>query len=164
MSRPATYLAEYRDRMAEVTDRETLQDACPVRVVLDRIGDKWSTLLLLHLAGAPMRFGALRRSVPDISQRMLTQTLRSLERDGIVLRQVFATKPPSVEYRLSALGQGLLPQLLALVHWADGNMQAIRSARAAFDASEALFRPLGRPDPARRGTGGLSGPLDRRHR
>ena len=74
---------------------------CPIRDVLDQIGDKWSTLLLLTLADGPQRFGAIKRMVPDISQRMLTQTLRDLQRDGLINRTVFPTTPPSVEYRLT---------------------------------------------------------------
>lgn len=105
-------------------------EACPVRGVLDRIGDKWSVLIVLTLAGAPHRFGALRRAVPDISQRMLTQTLRDLERDGLLSRTVFPTKPPSVEYALTSLGESLLVPLQALVRWADEHHAEILAARA----------------------------------
>lgn len=108
---------------------------CPVREVLDRIGDKWSTLLLLTLAAQPHRFSALLRAIPDISKRMLTQTLRDLERDGLVQRTVFPTKPPSVEYRLSALGTTILGPLRVLVNWADRSHPAIRAARRAFDSA-----------------------------
>lgn len=106
---------------------------CPVRDVLSRVGDKWSTLLLMALAVEPRRFGALHRAVPDISKRMLTQTLRALERDGLLTRRVFPTAPPSVEYRLSPLGESLLEPLAALVAWADGTHDQVRQARAAFD-------------------------------
>lgn len=108
--------------------------ACPVRDVLDRIGDKWTVLVLAALASSPRRFGGLHKAVPDISKRMLTQTLRELERDGLVTRHVFPTKPPSVEYRLSALGRSVLEPLAALVAWADRSHAAIRQARARFDA------------------------------
>ena len=111
--------------------------ACPVRDVIDHLGDKWSTLLLIALAGGPLRFGALRRTVPDISQRMLTQTLRDLQRDGLIARQVFPTKPPSVEYRLSATGLSLLEPLAVLVTWAEAHHAEIRAARARFDAEAA---------------------------
>lgn len=107
---------------------------CPVRTVIDHIGGKWSTLLLLALAERPYRFGELRRLVPDISQRMLTQTLRDLERDGYVLRTVFPTKPPSVEYRLTDLGQSLFKALCGLLEWAEANYLAVREARQSFDA------------------------------
>lgn len=107
---------------------------CPVRDVLDRIGDKWSTLLIVALVAGPRRFNDLHRLVPDISKRMLTQTLRDLERDGLITRHVFATKPPSVEYRLAPLGQSLLDPLAVLIAWADERHEDIRSARQRFDA------------------------------
>ena len=107
---------------------------CPVRNVLDFIGDKWTTLILMSLAGAPRRFNEILRVVPDISKRMLTQTLRSLERDGLVTRHVFPTKPPGVEYRLSALGHSVLQPLDGLVAWAEGHFTAIAEARKQFDS------------------------------
>lgn len=106
---------------------------CAIRGVLDRIGDKWSYLLILTLARQPHRFGALRRAVDDISQRMLTETLRSLQRDGLIDRTVFPTTPPSVEYRLTPLGQSLLEPMRGLVAWADLQLPAIVQARARFD-------------------------------
>jgi DNA-binding HxlR family transcriptional regulator len=109
--------------------------ACPVRNVLDRIGDKWTMLTLTALAERPRRFSELHRSIPDISKRMLTQTLRDLERDGLATRHVFPTKPPSVEYRLSPLGRSVLEPLAALAQWANQNFAAIRQARARFDAA-----------------------------
>lgn len=107
---------------------------CPVRDVLDQIGDKWSTLMLIVLGERAHRFGELRRAIPDISQRMLTQTLRDLQRDGLVSRQVFATLPPSVEYALTPLGQSLLDPLASLIRWATAHHSTIRAARAEFDA------------------------------
>jgi len=106
---------------------------CPVRDVLDRIGDKWSTLILVTLANGPHRFSAVQRAIPDISKRMLTQTFRDLERDGMIARQVFPTKPPSVEYRLTPLGETILKPLAALVRWADRSHAAINHARLAYD-------------------------------
>lgn len=111
---------------------------CPVRQVLDRIGDKWTSLILFALAEQPRRFGALYRLLPDISKRMLTQTLRGLERDGLVTRHVFPTTPPSVEYRLSPLGRSCLEPLGALVAWADHHFAEIRVARAGFDRVNGL--------------------------
>lgn len=110
-------------------------EQCPVRDVLDRIGDKWSTLVLGALAAGPRRFSAVGRAIPDISKRMLTQTFRELERDGLVARAVFPTKPPSVEYRLTPLGETILEPLAVLIQWADSNHAAIRSARLAFDGA-----------------------------
>ena len=106
---------------------------CPVRDVMDQVSGKWASLLLLELIDGPLRFGALRRRIPDISQRMLTQTLRDLQRDGYVSRTVYPTQPPSVEYRLTELGQSFSAPLVALVEWAEQNHQTIRRAREAFD-------------------------------
>lgn len=109
-------------------------DNCPVRKVLDHVAAKWTTLVLLELVDSPRRFNALGRLLPDISKRMLTQTLRELERDGIVRRQVFDTAPPSVEYSLTSLGQTLIPPLLGLVDWAEANQTTINSAQQTYDA------------------------------
>ncbi|HEY2782005.1 MAG TPA: helix-turn-helix domain-containing protein [Steroidobacteraceae bacterium] len=110
---------------------------CPVRDVLDRIGDKWSMLMIMTLATRPQRFSELRRAVRDISKRMLTQTLRDLERDGLITRHVFPTKPPSVEYRLAPLGQSLLEPMASLIDWADHRFADIHAARASFDGAQA---------------------------
>jgi DNA-binding HxlR family transcriptional regulator len=106
---------------------------CPVRDVLDRIGDKWSILVVMTLAMRPQRFSELHRAIRDISKRMLTQTLRDLERDGLLSRHVFPTKPPSVEYRLTSLGQSLLNPMASLIDWADRQCSDIHVARARFD-------------------------------
>jgi len=106
--------------------------------VLDRIGDKWTMLTFAALAAAPRRFSELHRIMPDISKRMLTQTLRGLERDGLATRHVFPTKPPSVEYRLSPMGRSVLIPLASLVEWAEQNYPTIRRARIQFDAAPLL--------------------------
>lgn len=121
---------------AGTPEAEAPNACCPVRSVLDRIGDKWSVLLLLTLAEGPRRFGALRRAVPDISQRMLTQTLRDLQQDGLIGRTVFPTVPPGVEYALTPLGQSLLEPLHALVRWADASHAEILAARARAGAQQ----------------------------
>ncbi|CAN5364307.1 hypothetical protein BH11PSE4_BH11PSE4_12340 [soil metagenome] len=108
---------------------------CPVRNVLDHIGDKWTTLVLIAMAEQPRRFSQLLRAVPDISKRMLTQTLRNLERDGLITRHVFPTKPPSVEYRLSPSGTSVLTPLAALIDWSESNYAGILRARARYDAA-----------------------------
>ena len=108
---------------------------CPVRSVLDRIGDKWTTLVVISLAQRSHRFSELHRAIPDISKRMLTQTLRDLERDGLVGRRVFPTKPPSVEYRLTELGESLLEPLTVLITWAEQSQAKVAMARAQFDAA-----------------------------
>ncbi|MEE7560954.1 helix-turn-helix transcriptional regulator, partial [Xanthomonas sp. Kuri4-2] len=94
-------------------------------------------LILFALAARPSRFSAIQRAVPDISKRMLTQTLRNLERNGMITRQVFATKPPSVEYALAPLGAALLEPMQGLVHWAEAHHGRIREARVQFDQAEA---------------------------
>ncbi|ODT69748.1 MAG: HxlR family transcriptional regulator [Pelagibacterium sp. SCN 63-23] len=108
---------------------------CPVRNVLDKIGDKWSMLLVMTLAAGPKRFNQLHRDIPDISQKMLTQTLRDLQRDGLVARQVFDTKPPSVEYRLTPLGHSLIVPFGQLIEWANARIPEIDAARSSFDAA-----------------------------
>ncbi|MQW85925.1 winged helix-turn-helix transcriptional regulator [Sinorhizobium saheli] len=110
-------------------------DNCPVRDVMDNIGGKWNSLMILSLADGPLRFSQLRRLIPDISQRMLTQTLRDLQRDGYLNRTVYPTQPPSVEYSLTDLGRSFLVVLRLFVDWSLENHEAIRKARAAFDAA-----------------------------
>lgn len=106
---------------------------CTVRDILDRIGDKWSVLVVLRLGTSQSRFRALLRAVDGISPRMLTVTLRGLERDGLVWRKVFDTRPPSVEYGLMPLGQSLLGYIGALASWAVDNEAKIKATRARFD-------------------------------
>ena len=110
-----------------------LTAACPIRDVLDRIGDKWSVLIVVQLKDGPVRFGALRRQIGDISQRMLTETLRHLQRDGYISRHVYPTVPPSVEYALTDLGRSLLLPLDQLVEWSAQNHEVVKAARKEFD-------------------------------
>jgi len=105
---------------------------CPVRDVLDCIGDRWSLLTLLTLADGTLRFTEVKRAIGDISQRMLAQTLRTLERDGYVTRKVHATVPPKVEYTLTPLGESLLTKVTPLIHWADENHSRVRKARKSY--------------------------------
>jgi DNA-binding HxlR family transcriptional regulator len=111
---------------------EGLTEKCPIRDILDRIGDRWTLLTLWALSGGTLRFTAIKREIPDISQRMLAQTLRRLEQDGLVSRTVHATVPPRVDYTLTALGHSFLGQLNGLVKWADENHDAVRAARRAY--------------------------------
>lgn len=120
---------------------------CPVRSILDRIGDKWTMLTLIVLAGEPRRFGELGRLVPQISKRMLTQTLRDLERDGLVQRTVFPTKPPSVEYQVTPLGETLYGPLHAMVLWAERSQESIQNARQAHDSDLAMGSPRNTASP-----------------
>jgi len=111
---------------------------CPaVREVLNRVGDKWSVQIVDLLGGGPMRFSELRRSIEGISQRMLTHTLRGLERDGLVTRTVFPTIPPRVDYELTALGETLLEPIQGLAEWAAANRTSIQAARDKFDTANA---------------------------
>ena len=112
--------------------------ACPVtREVLTRVGDKWSVLVIVLLGDGARRFSDLRRAVEGISQRMLTHTLRGLERDGLVVRTVFPTVPPRVEYALGPLGKTLLKTVTDLANWASSSRPEIERARADFDRREA---------------------------
>ncbi|WP_232063288.1 helix-turn-helix domain-containing protein [Undibacterium sp. KW1] len=119
------------NRVGMASDFDTAM--CPVRNVLDHISTKWTPLILLTLQAGPFRFSQLHKQVPDISKRMLTQSLRDLERDGLLSRKVFPTKPPSVEYELTPLGISVMLPLGALVEWADKNFDQIKLSRKAFD-------------------------------
>ena len=111
---------------------------CPIRDVLDCIGDRWSLLTLTTLAVGTLRFTELKRAIGDISQRMLAQTLRTLERDGYVSRKVYATVPPKVEYRLTTLGRSLLAEVGPLVAWAERNHEKVRQSRRAYTPPAAI--------------------------
>ena len=104
--------------------------SCPIRDILNRLGDKWSMLVLLTLdANGVMRFSEVPRTLGDISHRMLTVTLRMLETDGMLRREVYAEVPPRVEYSLTERGRSLLPHIFGLVEWAETNKEAILAAR-----------------------------------
>jgi len=107
---------------------------CPIRNVLDRIGDRWSLLVLLTLAQGTHRFTELQRAIGDVSKRMLAETVRKLERDGLISRKVYPSVPPKVEYQLCPLGKSLVAQLLPLVEWANKNHDKVRKARNAYKA------------------------------
>lgn len=112
--------------------KEPIFPECPIRNVLARICDKWSMLVIFMLEkyqNEPVRFNALRKMIPDISQKMLTSTLRTLEEDGLILRQVYAEVPPRVEYSLTPRAQSLIPIVDNLVDWAADNMAAILKDR-----------------------------------
>jgi DNA-binding HxlR family transcriptional regulator len=116
---------------------DVLAAACPTRQVINSIGDRWSLLVLYALEGGTLRFQQLRRMVDGVSQKMLTQTLRGLERDGLVRREVFASVPPRVEYSLTPLGASLSDIIAAVRTWAYDNMDEIDQARASFDNRDA---------------------------
>jgi DNA-binding HxlR family transcriptional regulator len=106
---------------------------CPTRRVLDLIGDKWTALIIGLLENGPMRFSALQRSIAGISHKMLTQTLRSLERDGLVSRAVYAEVPPRVEYTLTPLGETLCAPIAAIRCWAEEYINEVTSAQEIYD-------------------------------
>jgi len=112
---------------------DTRED-CEVRQILDRIADKWSLLVIALLEKRTLRFTELRKSIDGISQRMLTTTLRQLERDGIVQRKVFPVVPPRVDYALTPLGCTLLETIQSLVNWTERYQNEIAAARASYDA------------------------------
>lgn len=119
------------------SNRRPQHDNClAVREVLNRVGDKWSVLLIGLLGEGPRRFSELKRTVEGISQRMLTLTLRGLERDGLVTRTVYPSIPPRVEYQLTPLGRTLLEPVNALAAWAQDHRSDMESARDRFDKQE----------------------------
>lgn len=110
---------------------------CPCRLLFDQIADKWSMMILTVLDDGPMRFNEIKRSLEGVSQKSLTQTLRRLERNGLIRREVLATSPVAVRYELAELGQTLLPPFRALYRWTKTNFSAVEAARASFDAQAA---------------------------
>jgi DNA-binding HxlR family transcriptional regulator len=118
----------------------TAEERSQVRALLSRIGDAWSALVIerLALSSGPVRFNELRRRIGDISQRMLTVTLRNLERDGLVSRRVVPGSPPAVDYALSDLGRSLAVPVCALVGWVLDNRDTVEAARRAFDEQAAV--------------------------
>jgi DNA-binding HxlR family transcriptional regulator len=126
-----------------------------VREVLNRVGDKWSILVVTLLTDGPRRFSDLRRTIEGISQRMLTLTLKGLERDGLVTRTVFPTIPPRVDYELTRLGKTLLEPVCALASWAEKNRFQIQEARDRFDRKQP--RGADKPAPRAASIGGSRG-------
>ncbi|WP_068171632.1 winged helix-turn-helix transcriptional regulator [Hydrogenophaga taeniospiralis] len=115
-----------------------LSELCPIRDVLDRLGDRWTVLVLHELALGTLRFGELRKRIEDISPRMLSQTLRQLEEDGLVGREVFASVPPRVDYTLTGLGESFFQSIQTMLQWAVQNQEAVHAARRAYVAPKAI--------------------------
>jgi DNA-binding HxlR family transcriptional regulator len=125
---------ETTTRLPLPSDAEVYQGNCPTRAILDRIADKWTTLIIGILAQSKSRrFNELKRMIGGISQKMLTQTLRDLERDGLVKRTMFAEIPPRVEYELTDLGKTLCGPIAALTQWAHDHIDEVKRAQAQFD-------------------------------
>ncbi|GAA2797992.1 helix-turn-helix domain-containing protein [Kitasatospora sp. CM 4170] len=108
---------------------------CPARQLLDRIGDKWVSLVVNALADGPQRYSDLRRRLAGVSEKMLTQTLRALERDGLLTRTVTPSVPARVDYALTPLGTGLLPLMQSIKAWAEEHMPEVLAARESYDAA-----------------------------
>ncbi len=128
---------DYRQETSQETpiDRGNAFAAnCPTRQLLDRVADKWSVLVLLILGDGDMRFGGLKRRVEGVSQKMLSQTLRSLERDGLVTREVTPTMPVMVTYGITPLGRELLSALRSMIDWAETSMVKVVAAQRSYDA------------------------------
>jgi len=124
---------ETKEPISAVAAYDVFRLNCPSRQVFDLIGERWAGLVLLALHGRPQRFSALKRQIQGISQKMLTQTLRILERDGLVQRQAFATVPVTVEYSLTPLGESLGQVIEGLRGWAYANAGNLNAARQAYD-------------------------------
>ncbi|WP_299175557.1 helix-turn-helix domain-containing protein [uncultured Brevundimonas sp.] len=115
------------------TRGDVFSAACPTRQLLDRIADKWSTLILIVLGDGPLRFNALKNRIDGVSQKMLSQTLKSLERDGLVSRSVVPTVPVSVTYAITPLGRTLMAAMQPMVDWAETRMGEVEAAQAGYD-------------------------------
>ena len=107
-----------------------LTPGCPSRLLLDRIADKWTVLIIQNLANTTLRYSALQRAIGDISQKVLTQALRSLERDGLVRRKVYESAVPKVEYTLTSLGRTLIQPLQGLCHWSEKHLAELEAHRS----------------------------------
>lgn len=118
---------------SDVFDQIEAED-CPVQEVLDRVAGKWSILIMVAATAGPIRFTELERAIPSVSRRMLTLTLRNLERDGLMTRTVYPTVPPRVEYELTPMARELRTALLTLTEWAEHHRESIIEARLGYDA------------------------------
>ena len=132
----ATTTAQQRREQDRVV-YDAMLVACPTRQVMETVGGKWSALLVHALADGPRRHGQLRTRIAGVSQKMLTQTLRELERDGLVTRTVIPTVPVRVDYALTPLGRTLVPVLGALKDWSETHIEQVLAARDSFDAASA---------------------------
>lgn len=137
-------------------DWNPYSDVCPTRVVLDRIADKWAVLIISSLERGPQRFNALGRQIKGLSQKVLSQTLKRLERDGFVARTVFATVPITVEYALTPLGHSLSATLNPLIAWSKVNCEAILLAQRTYDEAHAAA-PAAAPPAAKVAASAASG-------
>ncbi len=133
--------------MTEPPRPDAFLAACPSRTVLARLGDKWTLLVLARLASAPSRFGQLRRAVDGVTQKMLTQTLRHLERDGLVARTVISTRPLQVDYALTPAGRELSRLVRPLKAWAERHLHDVTASNSRFDRARDAEARRGRGAP-----------------
>jgi Predicted transcriptional regulators len=124
---------------------DVYSEACPTRLLLDHIADKWATLIIWKLSDGPLRFNELRRAIDGISQKVLSQALKRLERDGLVARRAFATVPVTVEYSLTPLGADLGQHIALVTNWAMDNIEAVLAAQARFDGRSGPEEQPSRP-------------------
>jgi DNA-binding HxlR family transcriptional regulator len=136
LKNPERAVANSRPSQVKIleADEETQAECKAMAQLLDRIGDKWTVMVVGVISGGPQRFNTILRTIGGVSHRMLTLTLRGLERDGLVTRTLYPTIPPKVEYELTELGSSLIAPLRALASWGRKNRPAIEDARARFDA------------------------------
>lgn len=129
--------------MKKSEDKNSIIEICPIRNVVARFGDKWSLLVLLVIdSEGVIRFNELGRKIPDISTRVLSATLRTLEADGLIARKVYPQVPPKVEYSLTDTGRSLVPLIMQLTEWAQKNMKSVLIHREAYNASTAIQATL----------------------
>lgn len=130
-------MAVLESKVVEKPREDLASDCCRgLAQIIDRVGDKWTVMVVGHLRGGSMRFNGIMRAIPGISHRMLTLTLRGLERDGLVKRTAYATVPPRVDYELTALGRSLTDPLAQLAYWADARRGEIEAAQRDYDAAQ----------------------------
>ena len=132
---PPQISGRLRASRAEAARGDLFDPACATRLVLDRIGDKWTVLVVLLLSDGPMRFSELRAHLGSVAPKVLTQTLRRIERDGLVTREIFAEVPPRVEYTLTELGRSLTAPIAVIGDWAETHLGQITAAQRAYDAA-----------------------------
>jgi DNA-binding HxlR family transcriptional regulator len=133
--KPPSRVDEFRAQPV-VRTGDLFDPNCPTRLLLDRIGDKWTVLVVLLLSDGPKRFSQVRGDLGRVAPKVLAQTLRRMERDGLVTREVFAEVPPRVEYALTDLGRSLIDPIAVLGDWAEVNVGQITAAQAAYDARQ----------------------------
>jgi len=133
---PPSLLDRLRAKRTDAYEGDLFDPDCPTRLVLDRIGDKWTVLVVLLLSDGPMRFTDLRGHLGRVAPKVLTQTLRRMERDGLLTREIFAEVPPRVEYTLTDLGHSLIEPISVIGDWAEIHVHQITAAQAAYDTRE----------------------------